>query len=186
MPVPAQRIRVGLFRHFPVDLPWPSGWTTAGALEEWMQAYNRAPIRLGPHDLGGVPWMECVSSPLERARETAHAVFPSTFEVDDHLAEVEYRAFQTGPLRLPVRVWRWLVQVAWWTGHPSQRLCRDDLRRRVRSAADRLAAVQRDTLVVTHAGMIAFLGPELRRRGFSGPRVGIASHARAYVFERSP
>jgi len=177
-------MRVGLMRHFPVCQDWPRGWTTAGALQGWMTRYNTAAVREVPCDLGGVVWQDCVSSPLSRAQATATAVYGDGFQVCDLFAEVEYRAFQTGRLRLPVAVWRWLVQVAWWTGHPSQRACRDDLRRRVLAAANQLEAATRDTLVVSHAGMIAFLSAELRRRGFAGPRVTMAHHARAYVFER--
>lgn len=149
-----------------------------------MTRYNVAAVRCGASDLGGVKWAACVSSPLSRARTTAAVVFGEGVEVSDLFAEVEYRAFRSGGLRLPVWVWRGLVQLAWWTGHASQRSCRDDLRRRVQAAADRLEAVTRDTLVVSHAGMMAFLGAELQRRGFEGPRIRMAEHARAYVFER--
>jgi hypothetical protein len=71
------------------------------------------------------------------------------------------------------------------TGHPSQRACREEFRQRVRAAADRLNALDQDTLVVSHAGMMAFLSVELRRRGFAGSKLRIAKHATAYLSERS-
>jgi len=38
--------------------------------------------------------------------------------------------------------------------------------------------------VVSHAGVMLYLSEELRRRGFAGPKLGIAKHARVYLFER--
>lgn len=50
--------------------------------------------------------------------------------------------------------------------------------------ADRLAAAERNTLVVSHAGVMAYLSAELRRRGFHGPPLRLAKHATLYVYER--
>lgn len=52
------------------------------------------------------------------------------------------------------------------------------------SIADHLSAVEQDTLVVSHAGMMAYLSAELRRRGFLGPKLRIARHATAYLYEK--
>jgi hypothetical protein len=50
--------------------------------------------------------------------------------------------------------------------------------------ADRIEAGGEDVLLVSHAGMMLFLSQELKRRGFQGPKLGVAEHARVYVFER--
>ena len=42
-----------------------------------------------------------------------------------------------------------------------------------------------DPFPLTMAGMMAMLSAELRRRGFTGPRLRIAAHARAYVYSRA-
>jgi hypothetical protein len=39
-------------------------------------------------------------------------------------------------------------------------------------------------LIVSHAGMMFYLRKELLRRGFYGPKFGIADNGRLYVFER--
>ncbi|HEX8281488.1 MAG TPA: histidine phosphatase family protein, partial [Chthoniobacterales bacterium] len=114
----------------------------------------------------------------------AKAVFRGEVECTPLLREPEFAEFRTGRLRLPVPVWRWWLRLAWMTGHQSQRGCRDEFRRRVAAVADRLCALEGDTLVVSHAGMMAYLSRELRRRGFSGPKLRIAGHATAYVYER--
>ena len=43
-----------------------------------------------------------------------------------------------------------------------------------------------DTLVVSHAGMMAYLSADLRRRGYSGPKLRIAKHATLYTYEKNP
>ena len=50
--------------------------------------------------------------------------------------------------------------------------------------AERLCAADRDTLVVSHAGMMAYLSADLRRRGFGGPKLRIANHAKVYIYEK--
>ena len=177
-------MRIGLLRHFPVVEPLPSGWRTAGELHEWRERYDAAEVQLGKFELGGIDWGACVASDLPRAKRTAAEVFPGEIEHTELLREAEFAPFQTGNLRLPVLAWRWMIRGAWITGHNSQRACRDDLRRRVQTMADRLSAAEEDTLVVSHAGMMLYLSTELRRRGFSGPKLRIAKHAVAYVYER--
>jgi hypothetical protein len=87
-------------------------------------------------------------------------------------------------LRLPVGGWRLLLRLAWFTGHSSQRAARDEFHRRIKASADLLEQEPVDTLVVSHAGVMFFLRKELLRRGFTGPKFGLAAHARLYVFER--
>ena len=70
------------------------------------------------------------------------------------------------------------------TGHRSQRSSRDDFLRRVHAVAELIESDDTDVLLVSHAGMMAYLRKELLRRGFEGPKFRIADHARLYVFER--
>lgn len=177
-------MRIGLLRHFPVEQALPSGWRTSAELTEWRRRYEQSATSVGVFDLGGIAWQACLASDLPRAHTTARAVFEGPIEVTEVLREVEFAEFRTGRLRLPVKAWEWLLRASWLTGHRSQRVHRDDLRRRVVSAAERLAVVDRDTLVVSHAAMIMYLALELRRRGFSGPKLRQVKHATAYVFER--
>jgi broad specificity phosphatase PhoE len=179
-----EAMRIGLLRHFPVVEPLPTGWKTAAELDAWQVRYDAAAAIVGAFDLGGIAWQACVSSDAERARVTAAAVFGAAVTHTALLREASLAPFATGGLRLPVGAWRWVLRLAWMTGHRSQRARRDEFRTRVAAAADELCAVQRDTLVVSHAGMMAYLSRELCRRGFIGPRLRDARHATVYVYER--
>ena len=177
-------MRIGLIRHFPVEERLPSGLRTAEELHEWRARYEASPATVGPIDVGALPWGCCISSDLPRAVITAKTAFPGPVECTSLLREPEFSQFQTGGLRLPVWAWRCLMGLAWMMGHESQRSCRDDFLGRVSAIADAIEARNADVLVVSHAGMMAYLSRELRRRGFEGPKFGIAEHAKLYVFER--
>ena len=176
-------MRIGLVRHFPVEQALPSGWKTAAELHTWRQDYDASPAIVGQTELGSLVWDECLSSDLERAVVTATAIFSGPVEKTPLLREPELAQFQTGKLRLPVWLWRWMLRISWMSGHRSQRACRDDFRRRVIAVADLLERKSGNILVVSHAGMMAYLSAELRRRGFVGPKLRIAKHATLYVYE---
>jgi broad specificity phosphatase PhoE len=177
-------VRIGLIRHFPVEEQLPTGWQTAADLQTWRERYERSETSVGKFDVGDVAWQACIASDLPRTRITAHAVFTGDIEFTDLLREAHFAQFNTGNLRLPVWVWKWLIRLTWMMGHRSQRACRDEFHRRVATVADRLCNVECDTLVVSHAGMMAFLSKELRRRGFIGPKLNVANHATVYVYEK--
>jgi broad specificity phosphatase PhoE len=178
-------VRIGLIRHFPVELAMPSGWKTAAQLHTWRQDYESAGVREVPADLGGFTWSLCIASDVRRAYVTANAIFSGPVTQTELLREAQFAEFQTGKLRLPVWVWRLMLLLSWTAGHRSQRACRDEFRRRVLELADRLEAGTDDTLVVSHAGMMAYLSTELRRRGFNGPKFRLAKHAHVYVYEKT-
>lgn len=177
-------MRIGLLRHFPVEQQFPRGWLTAGDLQQWRERYDAAAATIGEFDLGGVAWQACVVSDMPRTRVTAAALFAGETQHTALLREAEFATFATGRLRLPTWGWRWALRYAWMTGHRSQRACRDEFRRRVAQAADELTAMEQDVLVVSHAGMMAYLSRELRRRGFAGPKLRVAKHAVAYVYNK--
>jgi broad specificity phosphatase PhoE len=179
-----QPVHIGLIRHFPVTEAWPSGWRNSAELEAWRERYDLADAIVGEFNVGNVNWAACLSSDLPRAMTTAATVFQGPIEYTPLLREVELTPFQTGRLRLPIFAWQWLFRLAWVSGHKSQRAARDDFRRRVNAVADRLQMETKDTLVVSHAGMMAYLCRELRRRGFRGPKLRIAKHATVYAYER--
>ena len=177
-------MRIGLIRHFPVEQPLPSGWSTAAELAEWRVRYDSARAIPVPINLGSTAWNACLSSDLDRAIVTANAAFNGMLEITPLLREPEFSQFRTGRLRLPIWVWRWMLRISWMTGHRSQRHCRDDFRLRVASVVDALERRNENTLVVSHAGMMAYLSAALRNRGYIGPRLRIPKHAQLYEYEK--
>lgn len=178
-------MRIGLIRHFPVEQPLPSGWITAAELQQWRTRYDAANVIPTPIDLASGSWSACLSSDLDRAIVTAKAAYAGEIEITPLLREPELALFRTGGLRLPVWLWRWVLRFSWMMGHRSQRQCRDDFRSRVSALADALENREGDTLVVSHAGMMAYLSAVLTQRGYSGPKLRVARHAQLYVYEKN-
>jgi len=179
-------MRIGLIRHFKVEQALPSGWMTAADLQLWRTRYDSARVVPVPVNLGAGTWTVCMSSDLDRAIATAKAAYQGEIEVTPRLREPEFAQFQTGRLRLPVWLWRWVLRFCWLTGHPSQRQCRDDFRSRVSGIADLLDGRSEDILVISHAGMMAYLSAALTKRGYVGPKLRMPEHARLYVYEKTP
>lgn len=177
-------MRIGLVRHFPVTEPWPSGWVTSAELQRWRVRYDAAEPIVGPIHVSAVKWQRCFSSDLKRAFVTAQTAYAGTITQTPLLREADVPALPTQSLRLPVWGWRLLLRFAWFTGHKSQRAARDEFHRRIKAVADLLEQEPVDTLVVSHAGVMFFLRKELLRRGFVGPKFGLAETARLYVFKR--
>ncbi|MGC3957085.1 MAG: histidine phosphatase family protein [Verrucomicrobiota bacterium] len=178
-------MRLGLVRHFPVTEPWPRGWVTADELQRWRVRYDAAAPIIGPIDVSAVKWQRCLSSDLKRALVTAQTAYAGTITPTPLLREADVPALPTGRLRLPVWGWRLLLRFTWFTGHKSQRAARDAFHQRIKAVADLLEQEPVDTLVVSHAGVMFFLRKELLRRGFVGPKFGLAEPAQLYVFERA-
>lgn len=158
---------------------------TAAQLHAWTQRYDAAPAHPKHDSPRTIPWARCYSSDSMRAVVTAGALYDGEIVQTPLLREAEIAQFRTGRLLLPVWLWRWVLRTAWMTGHSSQRVPRDDFRRRVKAVADLAEAAESDVLLVSHAGMMAYLRRELLRRGFRGPRFRIAEHGRLYVFEKA-
>jgi broad specificity phosphatase PhoE len=178
-------MRIGLVRHFPVQEAWPSGWLTSADLQQWRGRYDASDPIVGPIEVGECAWQRCFSSDLKRACVTAQTAYSGTIIPTPLLREANVPALPTGNLRLPVWGWRLLLRLAWFTGHKSQRAARDEFHQRIKAIADLLEQESVDTLVVSHAGVMFFLRKELLRRGFNGPKFGLAETARLYVFERA-
>lgn len=179
-----QAMRIGLARHFPVSVPWPTGWRTSAELQAWRAHYDIAEVNPFPVADETPRWSRCYVSDLPRAETTARALFRGEITRLPALREAEFGPFGTGELRLPVWVWRMVIRLAWLSGHSSQRHLRDAFFTRVNAVAELIEAQSEEVLLVSHAGMMLYLRKELIRRGFRGPRIGIAKHAWVYEMTR--
>jgi broad specificity phosphatase PhoE len=162
----------------------PGGWLTALQLHQWRQRYDEATAQPGPVPFAAEGWGRCYSSDLKRAFVTAQALYTGEIIQTPLLREPEIRQFRTGSLTLPIGMWRWIMRLAWMTGHASQRSARDDFANRVQQVAELVESSECDMLLVSHAGMMAYLRGELLQRGFQGPKFRVPEHARLYVFEK--
>jgi len=130
-----------------------------------------------------------ISSPLQRARQTA-AAFASPVEIDDRWTELDYGIYDERPLAdVPMELWdRWRSDPEY---APPEGESLASVGRRVRSACVDLvpAAAAADIVVVSHVSPIKAavawalgVGDEIAWRTF----VAVASITRIGVTERGP
>jgi broad specificity phosphatase PhoE len=135
------------------------------------------------------PVERVISSPLQRARQTA-AAFGGDVEVDERWTELDYGIYDERSLAdVPSELWdRWRSDAGY---VPPEGESLASVGRRVRAACDELApaAAEADIVVVTHVSPIKAavawaleVGDEIAWRTF----VAVASITRVGVTERGP
>src|SRR5688500_3942969 len=168
---------VGLIRHFEVVRGMPAGWLSAADMQTWQMEYDTAAVIQRPVSLGDTRWERWVSSDVKRARETARSIATGPWEDVPELREPQISILRTGSLRLPFTVWRWIFRWMWMTSHRSQYATKLALQRNVAYVAQQvLAPDHRNTLIVSHAGVMIFLRKELLKMGYIGPEFTLAEH----------
>ncbi|TLS51589.1 histidine phosphatase family protein [Paenibacillus antri] len=176
---------VGLVRHYPVDLPYPSKRLVSGdEAAAWFAAYDEAPIVPGRTELGGIAWERCVSSDQPRAVRTAELLFPAPERIETRaeLREIALPAISGQRLRLPFLWWAVWARLTW----KLDSAAREEMasaERRVQTVLDEVAnRPERSVLIVSHGALMLRMKKELAKRGFQGPRFAYPRNGELYVF----
>jgi broad specificity phosphatase PhoE len=158
---------------------------TSRELHQWLDEYDASDVEPTDVDLGATRWDSCYASPLYRAYKTAETIYDGEVIQMEALREVRPDPILNNDVRLPFIAWPLLLRLAWFVNHASQTEGRADVERRVANVLDDiLARGGQEILIVSHGGIMAFLRKELLRRGYFGPKFGIAENATLYVFEK--
>ncbi|WP_189023593.1 histidine phosphatase family protein [Paenibacillus albidus] len=178
-------MRIGLIRHFKVVHPSTGKWMTPQQFNQWVEGYNVGALA-PPQELPPLhaEWSYCLSSDLQRACETAKAVWPQEFQSTDQLREIEIAAVFHWPIKLPLYVWLILGRIAWYISHRSQAETRQETAHRAKRLVDQIESGPRaDVLLVTHGAFMKVLRKELHRRGYAGDYFFTPANGRLYTFE---
>jgi broad specificity phosphatase PhoE len=174
-------VRVVLVRHGHPDLAPGDRQPISGTeLGRWYRRYNEAglaPVSSPPDSLRGlVAGAQCiVASDLRRAIESAHLLAGSTkIQLDPDLREVPFPEGLNARTRLAPGAWVMIARAAWLL----DRCDCDESLTSARQRAGRLA-VRLGDLACAHGTVVAvgrgwfnlFVGRELRRRQWRGPRL---------------
>ncbi|MFF2907286.1 histidine phosphatase family protein [Paenibacillus sp. NPDC057934] len=180
-------VKIGLLRHFKVDLQTERTWMSAKQFNAWVDEYNACSIEM-PQVVNvlDVDWGRCLSSNLYRATETAKSMYTGEIIVTDQLREIDVRAFTKLPVKLPLSWWMVIGRLAWYGSHRSQQESRIETTLRARSVIDQLEQDQNAaTLLVTHGAFMKVLRKELLRRGYQGESFTVPKNGGLYTFEKS-
>ncbi len=178
-------MRIGLVRHFPVKRGLPGKRVlTREELLQWSREYEASDIEVGNTDLLGINWKRFFSSDLQRAIKTAETICNGKITKMQELREIPLSPVFRKNVRLHYVIWYILIRFAVMFSHRSQAESKAAVEERVSRALDEILEIEEDALIISHAAIMAFVRKELKRRGFSGPRLGTAENGKVYVFER--
>jgi len=176
-------MKIGITRHFPVPHRRLS-WVDAGGFREWIDWYDSASVHKDENTSLSPIWNKCYVSDINRAVETARALFEGDAEVDTALREVPFAPFPVNG-RLPVAAWQALSRVGWWLKMGFQPESRaNSLRRAQLIVRDIVEKHNHDNvLIVTHGFFMHCLQKHLRSMGFEGRIPVVPKNGHTYVFE---
>jgi len=180
-------MKIGLVRHFKVNLHSRQGWITGEQFNDWMDQYNKADIRQARFENYGHVWDKCQCSNLSRAVNTAQTIYAQDIEFTSQLREVEFSAVKRNGIRLPVNLWLAWAHFAWLMGHHSQPEQKQSVIRRANEFIDTLEDGQNEpasVLIVSHGGFMRLLSRELRHRKYKGKRIVHPRNGELYVYRK--
>ncbi|AOT69575.1 histidine phosphatase family protein [Geosporobacter ferrireducens] len=80
-------MKVGLIRHFEVDLPLKKN-LSSNEFAEWVKRYNSFKVKTREIEINSTEWDKCYSSDLPRAMETANYLFKGKIHKTELIREV--------------------------------------------------------------------------------------------------
>ena len=174
-------MKIGLVRHFKVDVSFPRKWLLSpDDVAEWFEQYETAELIYTQSDLAGVDWQVCYSSPIQRALITANYIYDGEVLQAEVLKELNALPLMKTRRRLPFLVWAILVRMKFASSDDVVIKFKKDIADFVEELLDR---ERRDTLIVSHGFVMLCIQDELRKRGFTGKRVNPSVHGKVFVFE---
>jgi broad specificity phosphatase PhoE len=176
-------VKIGLLRHFKVTLGYPNNMVSSKELMEWQKNYDASEVEETVIEDGGVEWKRCYSSDLKRAKTTAHKAFAGEIIFLENLREMKIYPIASTNTRLPLWLHIFLIRMAWFFGHKSQKESKREVLNRVNQVLDEAVKHGDDVLIVGHGGIMIFMRQELLKRGFAGPKFRRPENAKIYIYE---
>ena len=113
-------MKLGLVRHFKVDLNIYNGKLTPAQLSDIMQQYDVSPVLPKAHTVNSSDWQICYCSTLPRAIATAEKVFDGEIIKTGLLVEVPINPFTKRNISINAYNWHIAARTAWFFNHKSQ------------------------------------------------------------------
>jgi broad specificity phosphatase PhoE len=175
-------MRIGLIRHFKVDLK-RNKLMTSKEYNEYMAQYDKAGVIVNELVIDK-DWDKCYCSSMDRAITTAKTVYHGEIIISDKLMEIPASAFMNTKFPLPYFLWGLLNRFAWIRNLVSQPEKRQATLKRVNEIVDTILKEESgNILIVSHAGALHEIRKILIQKGFRGERFLGARNGKLYVYE---
>lgn len=177
-------MRIGLIRHFKVQVPKGTSWMSSIEFEEWVARYDVAPIEHDSASDIGSEWEICYSSDMNRAVRTAESLYQGEIVQTEALREIGIGPLFRTHFKIHISLWLLLGRMGWLWHHRSQERKTETLRRAKEFLTSLEARGHRNVLVVTHGAFMTVLRDELLRDGYSGERFIHPTNGKLYSFRK--
>ena len=176
-------MRIGLIRHFKVDLK-RNKLMTSKEYNEYMAQYDKAGV-IESELVIDKDWDKCYCSTMSRAITTAKTVYHGEIILSDKLMEIPTAAFINIKFSLPYFLWGLLNRFAWISNFVSQPEKRQITLNRINEILDTILKDESgNILIVSHAGALHEIRKILIQKGFRGERFLGARNGKLYVYKR--
>lgn len=153
-------------------------WIAPREIADWIRDYDEGGIVVEEVPAGSRAKAEdcglIVSSPLARCLQSAKVLVASReISTEDAFLEAGLPYIRWRSPLLPASVWSVIFRIAWFSGFSGNSESRAAAEARSRTAASRLVDLARahgSVFLVGHGIMNAFIGKELIRQGWVGPK----------------
>ncbi len=179
-----KKLKLGLVRHFKVDIKHGKPFQNSAEFEELMRRYDSAPVIPNEIILNN-SWETCYCSTLPRAITTAQNIFQGEIIYSDLLLEVTLMPFVKTSVKLPSLFWRIGSRIAWAKNHSSQNEGVHNTTKRIIKILDQISETgKQNILIVSHGFFLRAFTEHLKKKGFSGEIDPIPKNGKLYVFEK--
>jgi len=177
-------MKIGLVRHFKVDLSFDKKLYTTAQFNKIMSDYDKADVIPNEVNLNGIDWEICFASNLPRAVTTAETIFNGEIITTDNLIEVPLTTFTQKDFTLPGSVWHIGGRIAWYKNKPSQPEGRKGTLKRVNNILEMInSSGKENVLLVSHGFFIGVLVRRLYKLGFKGEIDFSPRNGKLYILE---
>lgn len=184
-------MRIGLVRHFKVNLDNLPGYIEAREFSNWMRDYDNIEVIPRDVDLRNIPWNRCYASDLYRAKTTANIIYDGEIVETPLLREISMKFTGEFEARVKRKVsfleWSVYSMVNWAKGADCVEETIADSRKRINKFLDGLLEELKqedNVLLVCHGMIMTVLDEELKKRGFLGETVVAAKNGELFLYEK--
>lgn len=174
-------MKVGLLRHFKVDLKYPRKLLLSyDEVFKWYEQYGKADVVVKPVDISKGSWGKCYASPLHRADVTTRSVYKGEVTVLNDLMELDILPILKGTRRKPFLLWGLMLKIR----STQKNHITEEFEKKLSVFLDNLLAENKcDVLVISHGFVMTYLQQELRKKGFKGKGFRIPDYNKVYIYE---
>lgn len=176
-------MRIGLIRHFKVDLK-RNRFMTAEEYDKYSAQYDKAGV-IENEVVVDELWDKCYCSSLPRAVHTAKTVYDGEIAVTDKLMEIHSKALMKLKVKLPYHFWAVLNRIGWISDHVNHPEGRSTTLKRINEVIDEvLNQPEKNILIVSHAGTMYEIQKILRKKGFKGDFFLKPRNGKLYILKK--